>query len=62
MRLRFTNMQARKMLFAYILSICASSSKLISFYNEEMIVISIYCRLYHIHSKGFRQYFQSYSR
>ncbi|XP_047264173.1 ATP synthase protein MI25-like [Capsicum annuum] len=31
-------MQARKMLFAAILSICASSLKKISIYNEEMIV------------------------
>ncbi|KVI08287.1 ATPase, F0 complex, B chain/subunit B/MI25 [Cynara cardunculus var. scolymus] len=33
-----TNMQARKMLFAAILAICASSLKKISIYNEEMIV------------------------
>jgi len=32
-------MQARKMLFASILSICALSLKLISVYNEEMIVV-----------------------
>ncbi|KAF5798319.1 putative ATP synthase, F0 complex, subunit B/MI25 [Helianthus annuus] len=38
MRLSSTNMQARKMLFAAILSICASSLKKISIYNEEMIV------------------------
>ncbi|GJX70615.1 ATPase subunit 4, mitochondrial [Tanacetum coccineum] len=37
MRLSSTNMQARKMLFTTILSICASSSKKISIYNEEMI-------------------------
>ncbi|KAK4707077.1 hypothetical protein R3W88_033375 [Solanum pinnatisectum] len=38
MRLSSMNMQARKMLFATILSICASSSKKISIYNEEMIL------------------------
>jgi hypothetical protein len=32
-------MQARKMLFVAILSICASISKKISIYNEEMIVV-----------------------
>ena len=31
-------MQARKMLFVAIPSICASSSKKISIYNKEMIV------------------------
>lgn len=38
MRLSSTNMQDRKMLFAAIPSICASSPKKISIYNEEMIV------------------------
>nr|YP_010707952.1 mitochondrial ATPase F0 complex subunit 4 [Helicanthes elasticus]WCQ87300.1 mitochondrial ATPase F0 complex subunit 4 [Helicanthes elasticus] len=38
MRLSSTNTQARKMLFAAIPSICASNSKKISIYNEEMIV------------------------
>ncbi|GJR96302.1 ATPase subunit 4 [Tanacetum coccineum] len=38
MRLSSTNMQVRKMLFAAILSIYASSSKKTSIYNEELIV------------------------
>ncbi|KAI5653574.1 hypothetical protein M9H77_30761 [Catharanthus roseus] len=42
MRLSSTNMQARKMLFAAILSICASSLKKISIYNEEMIVAACF--------------------
>nr|ULQ70053.1 ATPase subunit 4 [Xyris indica] len=50
MRLSSTDMQDRKMLFAAIPSICASSSKKISIYNEEMIVARcfigflIFCR------------------
>ncbi|KAG7024043.1 hypothetical protein SDJN02_15072, partial [Cucurbita argyrosperma subsp. argyrosperma] len=38
MRWSSTNMQARRMLFAAILSICALSLKKISIYSEEMIV------------------------
>ena len=38
MRLSSTDMKDRNMLFAAIPSICASSPKKISIYNEEMIV------------------------
>ncbi|KAH0446656.1 hypothetical protein IEQ34_024521 [Dendrobium chrysotoxum] len=50
MRLSSTKMLDRKMLFAAIPSICASSPKKISIYNEEMI------------SEEFRSDFQSHSR
>nr|ULQ70076.1 ATPase subunit 4 [Xyris pauciflora] len=58
MRLSSTDMQDKKMLFAAIPSICASSSKKISIYNEEMIVARCFLGFIIFCRKSFGQTFK----
>nr|ANY30753.1 ATPase subunit 4 [Lagarosiphon major] len=59
MRKSSTDMPYRKMLFAAIPSICASSSKKISIYNEEMIVAGCFIGFLIFSRKSFGQTFQA---
>nr|ADO27640.1 atp4 [Rhizanthella gardneri] len=58
MRLISTKMLERKMLFAAIPSICASSSKKISIYNEEMIAARCFIGFLILSRKSLGQTFQ----
>jgi hypothetical protein len=59
MRLSSTDMQYRKMLFAAMIFICASSSKKILIYNEEMIVAGCFLGFLIFSRKSLGQTFQA---